>query len=79
MHFIVQNFEEDLPKSFFAIDLDDLTNKIIRWKTIRNIRTPKYKGDKLPPPATCFSRVSNKVVVNRDPFLEWWGSQFLSD
>lgn len=71
-------FKKELPEVFWASDLDVLTYGIISWRSIKNISTPKYSGSKTPPPSFCFSRVGRRVVINRDPFLNWWESQFLN-
>lgn len=70
-------FSKTLPEVFLATELDKLTHNIIVWRSIKNIRTPQYSGNKSAPPSTCFSRVGNRIVINREPFLKWWQSQFI--
>lgn len=46
--------------------IDEETNGIFRWRTIKNLRS---KG-KIP--ESCFLKVSpRKVLIIRDAFLEW--------
>lgn len=71
------SFEAGMPVEFWASELDALTNNLIRWKTIRNMRTPKYRGKKMPPPSDCFFKIGVRVVIRSIPFLAWWKSQFL--
>lgn len=57
----------DIKLSIFpAGKLDELTNGLFRWRTIKNLRS---KG-KIP--EDCFMKLSpRKVMILRDPFLEW--------
>jgi len=62
----VEELRNTLPPIFAGQSLDDLTGGAIVWRTILNARTRKEV------PKSCFVRSGHKVLVLRDPFLEWW-------
>lgn len=66
---LIEQFKKNLPESFPGTNIDTLTNKVLRWRTIQNRRS---RGEI---PAECFVKMSSrKVVVLRDPFLAWLSS-----
>ena len=63
---LIEQFAKNLPESFPGTNIDALTNKVLRWRTIQNRRS---RGEI---PSECFVKVSaRKVVIIRDPFLNW--------
>jgi len=62
----VEELRGILPPVFAGQSLDDMTGGAINWRTILNARARK----EVPP--SCFMRSGRKVLVKRDPFLEWW-------
>lgn len=67
---LIEQFAKNLPESFPGTNIDVLTNKVLRWRTIQNRRS---RGE-IPP--ECFVKMSSrKVVVLRDPFLAWLSSE----
>lgn len=55
-----------LPDKFLASRLDELTEGVFRWRTIKNLRCKKRI------PARCFVKISpRKILILRDEFLEW--------
>lgn len=63
---LIEQFAKSLPASFPGTNLDSLTNKVLRWRTIQNRRS---RGEI---PTECFVKVSaRKVIIIRDPFLDW--------
>ncbi|WP_319760601.1 hypothetical protein [Maridesulfovibrio sp.] len=67
---------EYLPPVFAATSLDSLTGNAMKWRTVQNIRarvrTGKgASGESIP--NECFLRDGKrKVLIVRDPFLDWW-------
>lgn len=56
----------ELPERFLAMELDELTCGLFKWRTIKNLRC---KG-KIP--ADCFMKVSpRKIVIVKSRFLDW--------
>ena len=63
---LIEQFAKSLPASFPGTNLDSLTNKVLRWRTIQNRRS---RGEI---PSECFVKMSSrKVIILRDPFLAW--------
>lgn len=62
----VEELRKTLPPIFAGQSLDDMTGGAIVWRTVLNM---KAKGE-IPP--KCFNRSGRKVLVIRDPFLDWW-------
>lgn len=61
---------EVMPPVFAGTSLDRLTGDALRWRTIQNLRSNKSVPDE------CFLRQgSRKILVVRDPFLDWWLGQ----
>src|SRR5437868_1958075 len=57
-----------LPPVFAGVSLDELTGGAIHWPTIQNRRSAREIPDE------CFCRSGSRVLVIRDPFLDWWGT-----
>ncbi|EHJ49504.1 hypothetical protein DFW101_3508 [Solidesulfovibrio carbinoliphilus subsp. oakridgensis] len=55
-----------LPPIFAGQSIDELTGGAIIWRTILNARARKEV------PVSCFVKSGRKVLVKRDPFLDWW-------
>ena len=68
MQDIIEQFRATLPPILLGTALDDLTGKAICWGTIQNKRS---RGEI---PDECFVRSGPRVLVLRDPFLDWWGA-----
>lgn len=63
---MLHNVFNKLPKVFPATQLDELTNNIFRWRTIKNLRCKRKI------PESCFAKVSpRKILIDRDEFLAW--------
>lgn len=57
---------EGLPPSFLANRLDELTNNLFRWRSIKNLRCRRKI------PEVCFVKISpRKIMIIRDEFLAW--------
>lgn len=66
MHALIGEYRARMPTSFPGKLLDSLTANALRWRTIQNLRSRKAI------PASCFVKISSrKVLILRDPFLEW--------
>lgn len=66
MHPAITGYRDHMPFSFPGKLLDSLTANALRWRTIQNLRSRKAI------PASCFAKISSrKVLILRDPFLEW--------
>jgi hypothetical protein len=68
MQDIIEQLRATLPPIFLGTTLDDLTGKAICWATTQNKRS---RGEI---PDECFVRSGPRVLVLRDPFLDWWGA-----
>jgi len=53
--------------------LDELTGNSIHWPTVQNARSRREV------PSECFIYAGRKVLVVRDPFLEWWRTTLRTD
>ena len=67
MHRVVDELRQTLPPVFAGTSLDELTGGSIHWPTIQNRRALRQIPD------NCFVRSGTRVLVLRDPFLDWWG------
>jgi hypothetical protein len=65
MEQVVAELRRALPPVFSGSKIDELTGGAIRWGTTQNRRS---KGEI---PADCFARSGTRVLVIRDPFLNW--------
>lgn len=62
----VQDIYAFLPALFLATRLDELTDNVFRWRTIKNLRCKKKI------PESCFVKISpRKILIVRDEFLAW--------
>jgi hypothetical protein len=65
---VIDELRQVLPPVFAGTSFDELTGGAIHWPTIQNRRCDKEIPDE------CFVRSGNRVLVIRDPFLDWWGT-----
>ena len=68
MQRVVDELRQTLPPVFAGTSLDELTGGAIHWPTIQNRRALRQIPD------DCFVRSGTRVLVIRDPFLNWWSS-----
>ena len=67
---VISEYRQKLPPAFAGVSLDQLTGDALRWRTIQNL---KCRGEI---PTECFVRQGGKkLLIVRDPFLDWWASQ----
>ena len=69
---ILEELRKALPPVFAGTSLGELTGNAIHWPTIQNRRALRQIPD------DCFVKSGPRVLVLRDPFLDWW-SQTLTD
>jgi hypothetical protein len=65
---VIDELRQTLPPVFAGTSLDQLTGGAIHWPTIQNRRTLRQI------PSECFVRSGTRVLVLRDPFLNWWAT-----
>ena len=63
---IIEELRAALPPIFAGTSLTELTGGAIHWPTIQNKRSRREIPDE------CFVRSGPRVLVRRDPFLNWW-------
>jgi hypothetical protein len=68
MQDFVEQLRANLPPIISGTAIDGLTGNAICWATIQNKRS---RGEI---PDECFVRSGPRVLVLRDPFLDWWGA-----
>ena len=68
MQEIIDQLRKALPPIFLGSASDELTGGAICWGTIQNKRSRREI------PSECFVRSGPRVLVVRDPFLDWWGA-----
>jgi hypothetical protein len=68
MQRVVDELRKTLPPVFAGTSLNELTGDAIHWPTIQNRRALRQIPDE------CFVRSGTRVLVLRDPFLDWWGT-----
>jgi hypothetical protein len=68
MQRVIDELRQTLPPVFAGTSLDELTGGAIHWPTVQNRRALRQIPD------DCFVRSGNRVLVLRDPFLNWWGT-----
>lgn len=67
---IVASVRKEWPPLFALSKIDRMSGGVFAYSTIRNMRAQKKIPDE------CFIRYKGKkVVVHRDPFLDWWNTQ----
>ncbi len=72
MQKIIEKIRSDIPALFAGRELDQLTGKALRWRTILNL---KCKGEL---PSSMFIRHGRKLLIDRDKLLDWWETQLTS-
>jgi hypothetical protein len=65
---IIAELRAALPPVFLGSRLAELTGYAIAWGTVQNKRSRREI------PEGCFVRSGSRVLVRRDPFLDWWKS-----
>jgi hypothetical protein len=65
---LVKRWREEFPPVWLGSETDNLTGRALRWRTIQNKR---QKGE-IPPECFVRSQSGLRVMVLRDPFLDWW-------
>ncbi|MBI9113183.1 hypothetical protein [Maridesulfovibrio ferrireducens] len=79
MEELLDQLKREIPPIFSATELDNLTGKAIRWRTIQNLRANKAIPEHEAIPAKCFLKAGNrKILIVRDAFLEWWFANVVS-
>jgi hypothetical protein len=66
MRSFVEELRKTLPPVFAGTSVDELTGSAIRWRSVQN---KKSLGEI---PIECFARSGSKLLIIRDPFLNWW-------
>ena len=69
---VIDDLRAALPPVWLGTRTDELTGGAICWGTTQNRRS---RGEI---PERCFTRSGSRVLVVRDPFLDWWATT-LSD
>lgn len=76
MDSLLDQLKEHIPPLFAAKELDRLTGNALRWRTIQNIRANKTLSEDQKIPEDCFMKYRDKkILIRRDPFLNWWITQ----
>jgi hypothetical protein len=70
MEHVVAELRRTLPPVFLGSKIGDLTGRAIAWGTIQN----KRSRHEIPHEDAIFVRSGNRVLVRRDPFLDWWST-----
>jgi hypothetical protein len=70
----IAELRQTLPLIFLGSKIGELTGYSIAWGTVQNRRSRR----EIPNECEIFIRSGNRVLVARDPFLDWWAST-LSD
>ena len=75
MNQLRKQLDNHLPPVFAGTSIDELTGNAIRWKSVRNRRSKKLPEERRVPEACFLHHGSRKVLIVRDPFLDWWFRQ----
>lgn len=66
MSALIELYSKILPESFPGSQIDALTSKCHRWRSLQNKRS---RGEI---PEGCFVKISSrKILILKQPFLEW--------
>jgi hypothetical protein len=68
MQKIIDQLRNELPSIFAGPSVEELTGGAINWGTVQNKRSRREIPDE------CFVRSGTRVLVLRDPFLNWWAT-----
>lgn len=63
---VIEELRAAMPPVLAGQSLDELTGNAVHWPTVQNARSRREI------PAECFVYAGRKVLVRRDPFLDWW-------
>ncbi len=70
---LVDKMKRILPPLFLATQIDDLTQGIILWRTLQNLRSlDKHQKRSRFPEGTFSNCGKKKIIINRDLLLQWW-------
>jgi hypothetical protein len=67
---VVAKLRETLQPVFLGSKIGELTGYSIAWGTVQNKRSRR----EIPNEDEIFIRSGNRLLVVRDPFLDWWSS-----
>ncbi len=65
---LVEELRQVLPPVFAGTSIGQLTGDATNWGTVQNKRSAREI------PEECFVRSGTRVLVVRDPFLNWWAT-----
>jgi len=68
MQQLIEQLRQELPPVFAGTSIGALTGGALNWGTIQNKRCRKEIPD------NCFVRSGPRVLVIRDPFIDWWAT-----
>lgn len=68
MEHVIAELRQTLPPVFLGSKIGELTGYSIAWGTVQNKRSRR----EIPKESEIFIRSGNRVLVRRDPFLDWW-------
>jgi hypothetical protein len=71
MQQLIEQLRQELPSIFAGTSVGELTGGAVNWGTIQNKRSRREIPDQ------CFVRSGTRVLVLRDPFLDWWATTLL--
>ena len=74
MEHLIERLRQELPAVFLGAKLAELTGHAIAWGSVQNKRSRREIENE----SKIFIRSGNRVLVIRDPFLDWWATT-LSD
>jgi hypothetical protein len=63
---VFDELRQALPPIFLGSRIDEFTGGAVHWPTTQNRRCKREIPDE------CFVRSGQRVLVRRDPFLDWW-------
>jgi hypothetical protein len=77
MQVVVEELRETLPPVFAGSSLGKLTGDAINWPTIQNKRALREIPDECFIRSRAGGRGPGRILVRRDPFLDWWRTTLL--
>ncbi len=63
---IIEEFRQTMPPVFAGTLIAQYTGGAFEWTHFRNMRKKRNVPDE------CFISSGNKLLIVRDPFLDWW-------
>lgn len=70
MEHLIERLRQELPAVFLGAKLAELTGHAIVWGSVQNKRSRREIENE----SRIFIRSGNRVLVIRDPFLDWWAT-----